>query len=94
MKKVKKKVKYIKGKAQFLHDQFKDHSSTAIIAALSFLIALAWKDLVVKVVSETTKVELLEKYPYISELFSAIIITLIAIIGIALVSKWAQNPKS
>jgi len=73
--------------------QFKQHVSTAIIAAFSFLIALAWKDLIVNLVSKMTGTELLGKYPYLVSLYSAIIVTLIAVIGIALVTNWAKKPE-
>ena len=76
-----------------MRDQFKQHATTAIIAALSFLIAISWKDLIVKVIKSSTKIELLEKYPYIAEFYTAIIITVIAIAGIAIVSKWATKPE-
>ena len=77
----------------FLHAKFKDHASTAIIAALSFLIAIAWKDLIVKLVKESINISALEKYPYLLELYTALIITVIAIVGIVVVSKWAQKPE-
>ena len=77
----------------FVGHKFRDHASTAMIAALSFLIALAWKDFIVKLVKDNTKISLLEKYPYIAELYTAIIITIIAIIGIIFVSKWAKKEE-
>jgi len=80
--------------ATFLHSKFKDHASTAIIAALSFLIALAWRDLIVKLVKESIKISAIEKYPYLLELYTALIITVIAIVGIVVVSKWAQKPDT
>jgi uncharacterized protein YacL len=72
---------------------FKQHASTAIIAAFSFLIALSWKDLIVNLVTALTKPLTLEKYPYLADLYSAIIVTIIAIIGIGLVTKWAKKPE-
>jgi len=77
----------------FIGHKFRDHASTAMIAAFSFLIALAWKDFIVKLVRDNTKISLLEKYPYIAEFYTAIIITIIAIIGIILVSKWVKKEE-
>jgi len=74
-----------------IHATFKGHASTAIIAALSFLIALSWKDLIVGIVKENIKIDALSKYPYLLELYSAFIITIVAIIGIAIVSRWANK---
>ena len=77
----------------FIGSKFRDHASTAMIAAFSFLIALAWKDFIIKLVRDNTKISLLEKYPYIAELYTAVIITILAIIGIIFVSKWAKKPE-
>jgi len=77
----------------FIGHKFRDHASTAMIAAFSFLIALAWKDFIVKLVRDNTKISLLEKYPYIAELYTAIIITILAIIGIIFVSKWVKEEE-
>jgi len=73
--------------------KFRDHASTAMIAAFSFLIALAWKDFIVILVRDNTTLALLEKYPYIAELYTAVIITILAIIGITFVSKWAKKEE-
>lgn len=90
---IKKAASYTKGKTNFLHARFKDHASTAIIAALGFVIALSWKDLIVKIVENLTRSEMLEKYPYIAELYVAIVVTIIAIIGIVIIGKWAQKTE-
>ena len=83
-----------KQKTLYIHTKFKEHSSTAIIAALSLLIALSWKDLVIKVVDNFLKKYLvLENHPYLSNLITSIIITLLAIIAIAFVSRWAKKPE-
>jgi len=81
-------------KAAYMHEKFKEHASTAIIAALSFLIAFSWKDFIVKIIKENIKFSLLEKYPYLAELYTATLVTIIAIIGIVLVSKWASKPEA
>jgi len=48
-------------------------AGAAIIAALSFVIALSWKDLIIKVVDNILKTHLtLENYPYFSQLISAV----------------------
>jgi len=73
--------------------KFKEHASTAIIAALSFLIALSWKDFISKIIKGSIKISALEKYPYLADLYSAIIITLIAIVGIMIVSKWVKKKE-
>lgn len=89
----KKLLKHLPTKAELIKQQFKQHVSTAIIAAFSFLIALAWKDLIVYAIQSIIKPNILEEYPYLSYLISAIIITLIAVMGIAIVSRWAKDTK-
>ena len=84
---------HAKEKTLYLHSKFKEHSSTAIIAALSFVIALAWKDLVIEVVNEFLKPSILVQYPYLSELITAITVTIFAIVAITFVSKWANKPE-
>ena len=76
-----------------IQSKFKEHASTAIIAAFSFLIAFAWKDLIVKLVKENLSFGILDKYPYLPELITAITVTFIAILGISLVSLWASKEK-
>ncbi len=82
-----------KEKGLFFHSKFKEHTSTAIIAAFSFLIALAWRDLVVKLVENYIKPSTLLTHPYLSELISALIVTIFSVIAIIFVSKWAGKEK-
>jgi len=85
--------KHIPTKVEYARQQFKQHVSTAIIAAFSFLIALSWKDLIVDFVKVGIAQVTLEQYPYLSTLITAIIVTIVAIIGIALVTRWVKDPK-
>lgn len=77
--------------ALFFGSEFKKQTATAIIAAFGFIIALVWRDLIVKFIQENINPSLLESYPYLAELFTAIIITFIAAIGIALVTRWQKR---
>jgi len=88
----KKLSEHLLTKGEFLGAQFKQHISTAIIAAFSFLIALSWKDLIVRLANYFVKEEILRTFPYISELISAIVVTIIAILGILIVTAWARKP--
>ncbi len=73
--------------------QFKKHVSTAIIAALSFLIALSWKDLVVHSALNFIGPEKISQHPYLPYLISAIIITVISLAGILIITSWAKKPE-
>ena len=89
----KKFVKHIHKHSKNIASKFRDHASTAIIAALSFLIAIAWKDLLVNFIKENVKIESLEKYPYLAELYTALIVTFIAVILIILVANWVKKEE-
>lgn len=71
--------------------EFKQQTAAAIIAAFGFLIALAWKDLIVKIVEQFTAANLLEQHPYLADLVSAFIVTAISVVGIVIISKWAKK---
>jgi len=83
---------HAKEKTLYLHSKFKEHSSTAIIAALSFVIGLTWKDFIVKIVDNMLKQHII-KYPYLSELITAMVVTVFAIIAMTFVSRWAKKPE-
>lgn len=90
-KEVKKQLsKHLFEKTYFLGSEFKKHTSTAIIAAFGFIIALVWRDLIVKFVQENLSSAALDKYPYLDLLITAIVVTAISVLGIALVSRWAR----
>jgi len=77
--------------ANYFRTQFKERTTTAIIAAFSFIIAFSWQDLIVNVIKTYTKTALLEQYPYLAQLFTAIIVTIIAVFAIMIVSNWSNK---
>jgi hypothetical protein len=74
--------------------EFKQHTSTALLTAMGLVVALAWKDFILALISHYTKVDILEKYPFIADLYTVIIITLVGIIGLIIISKWAKSPDN
>lgn len=74
-----------------LTSEFKKQTSTALIAAFGFIIALVWRDLIQKFFQENINPTRLAQYPYLAQLYSALIITLFAVIGIAILTKWSQK---
>lgn len=78
----------------FLNNQFKQHVSTAIIAAFSFILALVWKDLIVYAADYYVKDSLKDKLPYFPDLITAIVVSIFAVIGILIVSNWAKKPAN
>ena len=71
-------------KASRFHSKLKEQTSTAIITAFGLVVALAWKDVITDLI--------LKLNPAQNLLISAIIITIISVLGIALVSRWAKYP--
>lgn len=89
----KKAINFSKKTATFFGSEFKKQTSVALIAAFGFLVALSWRDLITKVVNEAIPQTTLQQYPYLHLLYSAIIVTIIAAIGIGLISKWSQSKE-
>lgn len=75
-----------------LNEEFKKQASGAIITAFGLVIALAWKDLVTSLIPSIAAPGLIAKYPYLAQLYTAIIITVFAVVGIMLISRWAKKP--
>lgn len=73
-------------KLSYLKSEFRTQASTAIITAFGLVIALAWKDVIVDFVATINPAKS-------NLLISAIIVTIISIIGIALVSYWFKHPE-
>ncbi len=66
--------------------ELKKSTITAIIAAFSFLIALTWKDVITEWVMKIS-----EANPLKNSLISAIIITVISVVGIVIVSHFGNE---
>lgn len=73
----------IKNKIYEFKDKFRHEVSTALITAFGLVVALAWKDVVTDFIKKVT--------PANNLLFSAVIITIIALIAIAIISKWSNQ---
>jgi len=78
-------IQKITQKTREFGSKFKEQVSTAILTALGLVIALAWKDVIFDVIAKIN--------PTQSNIFiSAVLVTLFAIIGMAIISKWAKKP--
>ena len=80
-KKQTKKQKAI-SRAKTFNKELKKSTNTAIVAAFSFLIALVWRDAITEYINKLTSVT-----PLHGKLISAIIVTMICVLGILLVTK-------
>ena len=76
----------IKQSAKKFKLEMKKAVTTAIVAAFGFLIALTWKEVITEYVNKLTELS-----PLKGNLISAIIITIISVIGILIVTKIFSN---
>lgn len=68
--------------------EFKKEMSTAILAAFGLLIALVWKDVITNFVNNLS-----EKSPFSGALLSAMIVTIICVLGIMLSSRFLKEKE-
>ena len=80
-------------KAKEIRNEYRKQVATAIITALGLVIALAWKDVVTALMPSIAAPALLEKYPAIASLYSALIITVIAVVGIIFMSRLGKSAE-
>lgn len=73
----------VKKKIKKLNTEFRKATNTAIIAAFGFIMALAWRDVIIEYVEKLTSFG-----PAQGSLFSALIVTFISVIGIIIVTKF------
>ena len=78
----KKQTLRIRTAAKKFKSELKKQTSTALIAAFGFLIALAWRDAITEYVDKITQAS-----PLQGKLISAIIITFVSVIGILLITR-------
>ncbi len=68
--------------------EFNKAVSTAIMAAFGFLIALVWKDVITEFVDKIS-----ENSPVQGKLFSALIVTIICVLGIIILTRVFSEKK-
>src|SRR3989344_2263074 len=93
----KKKLRQIlaertKSSASALRQETRKHVVTAVIAAFGFIIALVWKDVIQSYVNLIVQRLTLSGPEHLILFYTALITTIIAVIGIATVNKWGNKP--
>lgn len=83
----------IKQSSAALKAEFRKQASTAIIAAFGLIIATAWKDVIANGIAALLGPEVATASPGLASLISAIILTIVATIGILLISQWYQKSQ-
>lgn len=85
--KIKEHSEKVKSHANTITQEFKKQTSTAIMAAFGLIIALSWKDVITLLV---------DKFAFVKEygpIVTAIILTIISVIGILIISKWTKEKE-
>jgi hypothetical protein len=79
--------------ASALSLKFREHIATALVAAFGFVIALSWRDVITKGIESIKDAPFLVNNPGLIPLYTAIITTAIAAIGILFVTRWMKKPE-
>ena len=88
LQRAKEKVK-VKAHSHELRSEFKKQTSTAIMAAFGLIIALSWKDVVTALIG---KLNLSGNGTGVLSLtIVALILTIVSVIGIIILSRWAKS---
>ena len=93
-KKLTKNATYATGKVvRELKNETKKHVVTAIVAAFGFIIALVWRDAIKEFLNLIVINFSINGSPVFITFYTAIITTIIAAIGIFLITKWSSQPE-
>lgn len=81
-------------KASGFHSELRKHTTTAIITAFGLVIALSWQTVIKTYFSDVSRLKVLENYPYLADLYTAVLVTIFGVLGILIVSRWAENKET
>lgn len=84
---VKKSIKGIISSSSELKSEIKKNTLTAILAAFGFIIALVWRDAIQEIITEIVKRFGIDGTGYIYQIITAMLVTIICVMGILFVSK-------
>ena len=79
--------------------EFRIQTTTALLAALAFIIALVWRDFISDSIDHIVAILGVTENLYLYKLFSALLVTFLAILAIMLISKFKveenieENPQ-
>ena len=76
-----------------LKNETKKHVVTAIVAAFGFIIALVWRDAIKEFINTLVINFSINGSPGLITFYTAIITTIIAAVGIVLITRWSAKPE-
>jgi hypothetical protein len=74
--------------------EFRKQTLTAIIAAFGLVIALSWQTVIKGFIGSIPKSGILLYHPYLADLYTAIVVTVVSVAAILLLSHWSQKAQS
>jgi hypothetical protein len=74
-----------------IKSEFRTQTTAAVIAAFGFVIALSWQTVIKEIADKLPRPAFLQNYPFIPEVYSALLITLVCVIGILIISRWGKK---
>jgi hypothetical protein len=74
-----------------IKSEYKKQTTTAIISAFALIIALAWKDVIQAFVAKIISNFSLQGATHIVQLYTALITTIVCVIGILSLNRWSQK---
>ncbi len=91
--KIKKVEKHVKGTVKSISKESRKHTATAITTGFAFIIALVWRDAISEGINKMIEVFNITGSEYLYKILTAVIITIIAVIGIILFSRWSEKKE-
>lgn len=74
-------------------NEARKQTTTALIAAFGLVIALSWQTVIKKVIESIPKSGVLLYHPYLTDLYTAIVVTLTSVAAIMMLSRWSQKAQ-
>ena len=81
----------VPSKAKEVKKEIRNKTTTAILAAFAFIIALVWRDVIKEAVDAIVKKAGIEGTGYIYTITSALLVTVICVVGIMFFSRWSEK---
>jgi len=88
-----KEAEKLKKAAEKFHKEIRKNIVTAVTAALGFMIALVWRDAIQESIDKIMTYIGLTGDVYLFRIFSAVLVTFIAVIGVMFISRWAEKKE-
>lgn len=80
-------------KAKEIKKEVRKQVTTAMIAALGFIIALVWRDAIKKLIDSIAEKLSLSQTAYLHDVIAALIITIVCVVGIMLISRYTVKEE-